>query len=185
MADLHESRLALITVLASQAPGGYIGRTALMKYMYFLQVLRGVPLGYRFTLYSYGPFDSDVLADLGSAEALSTVKSELERYSGGYWYKIRPDDHADWIRERAASFLAKYQTDVNWVVEKFGGLGSAELELDSTIIYADREALDRREKIDLPEVAKRVHEIKPHFSQEQVQSHASRLVEEGLLKAVA
>src|ERR1017187_3237312 len=122
--EQQSNRLALITYLCTHAEKGSLGRTAVMKLFYFLQVLKGVPLGYRFTLYSYGPFDSDVLADLGSAEALGAVKSELERYSGGYWYKIRPDDHADWIRERATSFLAKYQTDVNWVVEKFGGLRS-------------------------------------------------------------
>ena len=64
MSDGNEARLALITVLAARSKGGYMGRTALMKYMYLLQTVRGLPLNYRFTLYSYGPFDADVLVDL-------------------------------------------------------------------------------------------------------------------------
>ena len=50
-------RLALIPVLAENAPGGQIGRTALMKFAYFLQTLRSVPLGYRFTLIPFSRVD--------------------------------------------------------------------------------------------------------------------------------
>ena len=63
-------RLALISTLAERTTGKPLGRTALIKLCFFLQTMRSVPLGYHFTLYSYGPFDPDVLADLNSAEAL-------------------------------------------------------------------------------------------------------------------
>src|SRR5579863_9410428 len=98
MADNNEARLALIPALASQSSNGYIGRTALMKYMYFLQVLRKVPLGYRFTLYSYGPFDSDVLADVETAESLGVLESSVVGYSGGYGYQIREGRGAEWLQ---------------------------------------------------------------------------------------
>jgi hypothetical protein len=67
MSSASNERIGLIAYLAKRSP---IGRTALMKYCYFLQALRGVPLGYNFSLYSYGPFDAAVLSDLGDAEAL-------------------------------------------------------------------------------------------------------------------
>ena len=75
MNERDKARLSLIPVLAENHPAHHIGRTALMKYMYFLQTLRAVPLGYNFSMYSYGPFDSDVLADLSTAEAMNLVSS--------------------------------------------------------------------------------------------------------------
>ena len=183
MQDLNEARLALIPVFAESTSSGYIGRTALMKYMYFLQTLRGVPLGYRFTLYSYGPFDSEVLADLGNAEALSAVESQAVLYPGGYGYQIKPSANSKWLQNRNSPFLSKHKSDIKWVVDEFGSLTSSQLELVSTIIYADREAVQWKEKITLQDLAKRVHEVKPHFSDIQILSFAKQLVDHKLLKA--
>jgi|SRR5271157_159572 len=180
MADLHE-RVALIPVLARSSASG-IGRTALMKHMYFLQTLRNVPLGYRFTLYSYGPFDSDVLADLSSAEGLNAVESKLFLYAGGYGYEIKPAAGAKWLETRASDFLQKHKPDVDWVTEKFGSLGSAQLELVSTIIYVDREASRQKEKLGLNSLANRVREVKPHFSDQQILSFAEDLKRGNLLQ---
>src|SRR3972149_3482778 len=69
------NRLALITALVKEMPG--LGRTAIMKLPFFLVVLRNVPLDYDLRLYTYGPFDSNVLDDLSYAESLEAVKSEL------------------------------------------------------------------------------------------------------------
>ena len=55
-------RTASIAELVRKASAGF-GRTALMKCLYFLQTVHRVPLGYHFGLYTYGPFDSDVLSD--------------------------------------------------------------------------------------------------------------------------
>ena len=87
--NLQDARVAVITELASRAPNGFLGRTALMKLCYFLQEVKNVPLGYHFTLYSYGPFDSDVLSSLGTAETLKAISSETVYYAGGYGYQIK------------------------------------------------------------------------------------------------
>ena len=183
MQDLSEARMALISLFAERSSSGYVGRTALMKYMYFLQTLRGVPLGYRFTLYSYGPFDSEVLADLGNAEALSAVESQPVLYPGGYGYQIKPGAKAKWLQKRGSSFLSEHDSDIGWVTQEFGSLSSSQLELVSTIIYVDREAEQNHEKIKLHELAKRVHEVKPHFSDVQILSSAEQLMNGKLLKA--
>lgn len=104
-------RLAVIASLAQKCDN--LGRTALMKYCYFLQVLRGVPLGYRFSLYSYGPFDSDVLADLDTAESVDGVKSSVVYFQGGYGYKIEPGARAERLTELGGEFLASHQPDLN------------------------------------------------------------------------
>jgi hypothetical protein len=80
--NIESNRIAVITRLAERSPG--LGRTALMKYCYFVQTLRRVPLGYSFSLYSYGPFDSDVLADLDVTESMGGVKTEVVYHTGGY-----------------------------------------------------------------------------------------------------
>src|SRR6266481_4305882 len=183
MADLREARLALIPTMAAESRSGHIGRTALVKYMYFLQTLRGVPLGYRFSLYSYGPFDSEVLADLASAETLSAVQSEPVLYSGGYGYEIRPGTRSEWITKRASDFLSLHKKDVDWVLEKFGMFNSTELEIVSTVVYVDREAVQGKERIKLKELASRVHEVKPHFSEAQILTYAQNLAADKLLKA--
>ena len=163
MLDQHE-RLALIGVLADSSPSRHIGRTALMKYMYFLQILRNVPLGYRFTLYAYGPFDSEVLSDLSRAESMNAVVSEAVLYPGGYGYEIRASSGNEWLAKRASVFLQKHEQDVDWVMQKFGSLTSAQLELASTIIFVDREAALTKEKLKVELIAKRVQDVKPHFS---------------------
>lgn len=182
--DLQMLRVAVITCLAEKSPSGHIGRTALMKYCYFLQTLRHVPLGYRFTLYSYGPFDSDVLADLDSAEALGAVKSSLVYYSGGYGYEIRPAEQSQRVIMRAAGYMQRYEADTDWVITEFGNLGSAELELASTIVYVDREAATAPENLTFEELLRRVRDLKPHFTGAQVQRHVESLLGKALLKSL-
>src|ERR1035438_3845304 len=77
-------RLGLLAELARQAR---LGRTALMKILFFLQESRGVPLDYQFSLYSYGPFDSDVLSDISWAERLNVLKSTTVYYPSGIGYE--------------------------------------------------------------------------------------------------
>jgi len=185
MPEANESRLAIFPVLADRSKGGHMGRTALMKYMYLLQTVRGVPLGYHFTLYSYGPFDSDVLSDLSIAEALEAVKTELELYSGGYGYKIRAGRNAKWLERRASKFLNKYSGDIDWVIKKFGAFTSAELELIGTIVYVDQESAGGKKRIGLNQIAKLVHEIKPHFAESKVLQFAQKLEKEKILGAAS
>jgi hypothetical protein len=82
MTDKMLERVALIADLVSRAPRR-LGRTALMKCLFFLKVLKGVPLPYHFRLHTYGPYDSDVLYDLQYAEYLGAVESALVAYPGG------------------------------------------------------------------------------------------------------
>ena len=179
---LQAERLAVITDLCSRAPGGSFGRTALMKLCYFLQVVKGVPLEYRFTLYAYGPFDSNVLADLGTAESLGALKSTVIYHSVGYGYDIQKAERGDAALARGADFLAEHRVALDWVTAEFGTLTSANLELESTIVFADREAFRNSETQTLEELARRVREIKPHFQMDSIREHAIRLCDKGLLR---
>src|SRR5580704_11475440 len=175
MKEIDKARLGLIPVLAERAPSGHIGRTALMKYMYFLQVVRGVPLGYNFSMYSYGPFDSDVLSDLGSGETLNIVDVTPVEFAGGYGYRIKPGVRAESAKRSAGKFLVDHAKDIDWLFSVFGSLNSAQLELTSTIVYVDREFAERKQQGSISDIAARVNEIKPHFSREQVRGFVEDL----------
>ena len=61
------------------------GKTAVMKYLFILQEVFKVPLGYEFSLYTYGPYCSDVLSDLDYTEAIDGVKIySVGAGTGGY-----------------------------------------------------------------------------------------------------
>jgi hypothetical protein len=185
MNEINKARLALLPVLAERAPAGHIGRTALMKYMYFLQTVRGVPLGYSFSMYSYGPFDSDVLADLSSGEMLNIVDVSAVQFSGGYGYRIVPGSGAAPAKRNAVQFLTDHEEDIDWLFSVFGRLNSAELELTSTIVYVDREFSAKKQHSSVSEIAARVNEVKPHFTREQVRGFVDQLLSRDVLKSVA
>jgi uncharacterized protein YwgA len=156
-------RIALLTRLVEKAPGP-VGRTALMKFMYFLTALRDVPLRYDFSLYSYGPFDSAVLEDIDYAARLGAIDVAVEHNAVGYGYQIRPAASADVVKGFDSAFVAKHEPDVDWVLGEFGHLNSAELELASTIVYVDRE----KRALNETDIVERVHQIKPHFTKDRI-----------------
>src|SRR6266566_10005117 len=179
---LQETRLAVVAELVSRAPAGHIGRTALMKFCYLLQVVRGVPLGYHFTLYSYGPFDSGVLSDLSTAETLKAVESTVVYYGGGYGYQIKKGERGDAIIQSGRNLLDLHKESIDWVLSEFGSHGSADLELESTIVYADREAAKIPEELTIPALVQRVRDVKPRFVESYILEKVLSLRHNGLLQ---
>lgn len=178
--ELQNARLAVIARLSERVPG--LGRTALMKLCYFLQQLRRVPLGYHFTLYAYGPFDPDVLADLDAVEALGGVKSQLVYYPSTYGYQIKADEGSSRVQEAGLEFLNKHREDIEWVVSEFASLNSADLELVSTIVYADAEIGRVPSKGTLFTLVQMVRDLRPHFSESQIRQIAEELQAKGILR---
>lgn len=178
-------RLGLLSELVGRA-SAKPGRTAVMKLAYLLQTTRGLPLGYDFRLYTYGPFDSDVLNDLGSAESLGAVKSEMVTFDSGrgYGYEFTPGTTADSVRQMTKGALSDYETDIRWALEEFGGRSAAELELLTTIIYADREAAQRREPLAVKELGRIVREVKPRFQEQYIIEKIEELSRKRLLNAL-
>jgi len=184
MNEIDRARLSLIPTLAERHPDRYIGRTALMKYLYFLQTLRGVPLGYDFSMYSYGPFDAEVLSQLGTAESLNLVTSTPVSFAGGYGYQIKSSSAAEMFKKQSGDFLSGIDGDLNWLIAEFGSMNSAELELASTIVYVDREFQEHGAPEDRAGLIGLVNEIKPHFKREQVERMFDLLHAKGILVSV-
>jgi uncharacterized protein len=173
--------LAIIVKLAKMSEPRPLGRTALMKYLYFLKSIRNLPLGYEFKLYTYGPFDAAVLDDLKYAEALGAVTEEMVTYSGGYGYEIRPASKADTLMRRSSKWLQRIDDDLAWVLGKFGQKGAAQLEMASTLVFVDRDGRMKKEPLEFRRLVETVHGVKPHLSKEQIKAEAIELKSMGLL----
>jgi hypothetical protein len=178
-------RLGLLSELVGRA-STKLGRTAIMKLAYLLQTEKGLPLGYDFRMYTYGPFDSDVLHDLGLAESLGALKSEMVTFSSGqgYGYEFTPGVIGDFVRQKTKGILSNYESDIRWALEEFGSKSAAELELLTTIIYADREAAQRGEKLAVRELAREVQEVKPQFLEQYIIEKIEELNRKRLLIAL-
>jgi hypothetical protein len=155
-----------------------------MKLAYFLKTLKGVPLSYDFRLYTYGPFDSDVLDDLQYAEALGAVEAEVSAYSGGKWYQYRPGSRIDEIANCAKAFLSRHSESIDWVLGNFGSRSAQDLEMASTLIFVDRAALESGSRQEISELARKVRAVKPYLSTEAIEREARDIKGKGLLLAV-
>jgi hypothetical protein len=177
--------MGVITYLAQEIKRQRLGRTALMKLLYLLQEVEGVPLGYRFTLYSYGPYDRHVLNDLGFAESWDAIREEIIHFPKSYGYKITPGKKAKSILKYAKSFLEQHEQALQRVVQTFGDFPSSDLELLSTLIYADREFYESKEELTEERLIEMVHSSKPYFSEEYIREKIEWLWTRGYFKQVS
>ena len=171
-------RTAVLTALVQRAPKSP-GRTALMKFAYLLQTVRQVPLGYRFRLYNYGPYDEQVLVDAREAAAAGHLKSQLVTYSHGYGYEFSVGEGSPGSMDEQVALLESYSADIDWVISSFGSDSASRLELISTLVFA---LCDKQKKLNRNELIERVHEIKPHFSKESIRDVADEI--DGMLQCV-
>ena len=182
MSQIHSKlRAPILARMVEKAPGQKLGRTQVMKLFYFLQELKGVPLGYDFRLFTYGPFDSDVLGDLGTACSLKVVEEKTAIYAQGYGYDITPGANAAKHSQKLESEL---EAHVDSVVGEFGSLSAAELELRSTVLFVDRDLKRAESTTDAAELAEKVHQIKPHFAVATIRIRIGEMANKGFLESV-
>jgi uncharacterized protein YwgA len=176
-----ETRIAVLARLVKNAPSKSLGRTQVMKLFYFLQELKGVPLGYDFRLFNYGPFDSEVLSDLSSACGLGIVVEDTVLYPSGYGYAIKPGPQADRFEADLASDDS-LGSQVDLVVREFGAFSASELELRSTVLFVDREFAGGVQEATADQIVERVRQIKPHFDLATIRKRVLEMAEKGHLQ---
>jgi uncharacterized protein len=121
---------------AGHADKGYLGRTALQKIVYFLQ-LSGVPLRYRFDIYHYGPYCDHVSRDVELLVAdgvLKDISSSPEKYSN-----YRPAAETAELLQSHAAALRSHEETINKVVQTLLPLEPDHLELLATLDYLYRQ----------------------------------------------
>lgn len=170
-----EKKLALISDIVEKLneKGIIFGKTVLMKLLFLSKAVKEIPLDYKFTLYTYGPFDSEVMQDLNflNQEDILDVKYIHDQYG----YSIKPDEKIDLYREKADSFLSKYSQETDDLVEEFGEFSAKDLELKSTIILIEREYKEVSE-LKRNDLVKIVKDIKPYFNDDRIEREVDWLV---------
>jgi uncharacterized protein YwgA len=184
MDSLSKSRIAILARMVSQAREKKLGRTQVMKLFYFLQELKEIPLGYDFRLFTYGPFDSEVLSDLATACSLNVVSEKTMIYSRGYGYDITPGSHAYRLGLELETSNPSIAAQVDAVVRDFGTYGAADLELLSTIFFVDREFSKTGTEASDEALAERVRQIKPHFTMRTILHRINEMAEKGWLRCL-
>jgi uncharacterized protein len=164
----------------AQKEGGYLGRTAIQKIVYFLQVL-DVPMRYRFDVYHYGPFCASILGDLEWLTADGVVANESpdpKKYS-----KYVPGPACDEIIAKHAAKLKDCEGAVRSTVKALLPLQPDHLELIATLDYAFRETkATLGKKPTRPKVIARFREFKgKKFSEQDISKTYDQLETAGLL----
>ena len=172
-------RYGLIAELAKkmESQQSQFGKTALQKMLFLLQEVYGVDCGYDFSLYTYGPFSSQIVQDLDFVETSKGVKVQnVAPMAGGYI--ISPGEETDRLRKKAENFLNKtnVQNAFSKLINQFGYYSARDLELISTIVYVARDLKNDEGDLAREKIVQRVKQLKPKFSEETIDSKIQKLL---------
>ncbi len=120
----------------AQSQGGFVGRTALQKIVYFLTV-RGVPTNYKFDIYHYGPFSEKILWDIDLLLADGVIADKSS--NSGKFSNYDSGPAIDEIVKMYATEMDAVSKDVKAVVSTLIPLKPNELELIATLDYLYRQ----------------------------------------------
>jgi uncharacterized protein YwgA len=148
------------------------GKTALQKLVYILQEVYGVPCGYDYVLYNYGPYCGELSSDLTYFSLLEGVNVDWS----GKGYEISPSKHTEQFIEKACDFLSRYEDPISKTVQYFGAMSAKDLELRTTIIFVSKQMTNQEEYERRRLVINKVNEIKPHFSIQEIENAYDELL---------
>jgi uncharacterized protein YwgA len=118
----------LIQKFTDLFPKQPFGKTALVKLLYFAQEEGEADLGYEFSLYTFGPFDSIILSELDELKYDGDVTVERDR--SGWGYSVKPTDE---IQELDLDEERKERIDA--AIATYGKLTARQLEIRATLHF--------------------------------------------------
>jgi hypothetical protein len=180
MVDLSK-RMGIISSIVKLRPG--LGKTAMMKYIFLLQKVYKVPLGYDFEIYTYGPYASEVMVDIDYANHQDIISIERIIYPTGHsGYHLSPSSNIEMTVDKEKEFVSKYEESVQEVITLFGDKTAKALELATTIIYLYGTYTANHWSCTLETISINLCEIKPHFDIETIRNEYQHLDGLGLLE---
>ncbi|MCL1808702.1 MAG: hypothetical protein FWG42_02920 [Clostridiales bacterium] len=158
-----------------------IGKTAMMKYLYLLQTVEKVPLGYSFEIYTYGPYSSEAMSEIDHASQNGYISVLGVTFpSGVYGYSITCDSKGEMLLTESP-VISAYQTQINVIVHAFSGKTAKELELLSTIVYIalmhDKNDWGMSEE----DICASVQDVKPQFTLSEISANYRFLLDNQFL----
>lgn len=111
-----------------------IGRTAIQKLLYFLNVL-GVPMRYNFDIYHYGPFCQSVMHDVDWLIADGVIEDcAADTWSSNY----KPAAGWSELAGQFADKIAEYNEPIENICNALTGIDPETLELIATLDFSFR-----------------------------------------------
>ena len=158
------------------------GKTVLQKMIFILQEVYNVPCGYKFSLYSYGPYCSEIPKDLDFVTAL--CGTEACRINSGFGGDtISPGGTCKDIKGFGKAFLDKHDAKIQEAVQDFGAFNVSDLELRSTIIYCCKEMGGVHGDSSAEKVVSAVYEIKPKFTHDEIETTVNSMIEQYVINS--
>lgn len=153
-----------------------LGKTKLHKLVYLIKEIGNVPVGFNFRFYNYGPYSDNLAETLDFVSSLDGVK--MRYVSSSSMYEIKPGDKSENLVEKAMPELTAYKTNIDSILTSYGNKSAKELELITTLIYANRN-YDKKSETELTTVTK---ELKPKFTIPEIQASIAQLNTSHLLE---
>lgn len=147
-----------------------IGKTGIMKCMYFLQEVFNVDLGHRFSMYTYGPFAPDVLGEISAATNDGYIKSEMVNYPNGIGYKFRSLE-----KPVSTDVINECSKHIEFLKKNFNDYDAKSWELAATIVY-----VSKLNKNGVDALVEWVNKLKPHFDKEKIRTEYERIAQLGM-----
>ncbi len=97
-------------------------------------------------------------------------------------YSISPAHDATLIKNKAQDFLTTFQPQIKKLLAEFGSMRVRDLELRSTIIFVDRDAVTSGREMTRNDFIQEIKSIKPHFSYEEIQEGMAELEGRGYIE---
>ena len=172
-------RLALLVEIADRKRDrqGRLGKTAMQKLIYLLQEVWDVDLGYRFTLYTYGPYEAGVARDVDYADALSLLSLDYDHDHG---FEITCGPAVSQIDQERQLLCEEVDSRLDELFKHFGDLTARQLELRATLVFIAKDGTSISES----ELRKQIRHLKPKYDQGEIDEAVDSLRESEILRQV-
>jgi len=140
-----------------------LGKVQFQKLIYFLQEI-GIPLGYRYEIYHYGPYSFELAQELNTLDTLGIVNVAPD--PTGYGYGIMPGKHiGDFYEIKDVDVIEPYKKKIDFVLDHLGKDSSSRIELKATIHYVNKVMGKINHAVTMDSILSRVKDLKPKFNE--------------------
>lgn len=144
---------------------GSTRKVQVQKFIYFLQEVMGIKLGYRYEMYHYGPFCFELNDDLETMDVMGVIN--IEDNPSGYGFNISTGAYAGEPDAEDADFLRQHERAIEDIVE-WGEMKAEKLEIISTVHFVDSILKRKKNLDDKKTVIEEVERLKPHFDSDYI-----------------
>lgn len=175
---LEEKRTNTIIHLLKLLEGQQVGKKSIQKLVYFLQKF-GVDLNYRYKMYHYGPYCSELSNDLDIMDMMDTVN--IEDSSTTYGYSITLGESGKEQASDIEQLLYSDREHFDKLLSVFGECSAKELELYATMHLVERILRKREQDWSQESVTREVKILKPKYPDNDIKKAYKYLLDESII----